>query len=367
MKKIYSLLSVVLVSGSLLSQSDNIKIKTGTVSSQKKITLKSNSANKTTSAIPGDTVGRTSDFVPVFNETNMTLYGVANGGSIYGKNGDSLNGCAQYYQNINNTTLKISKIVISVGSVVNTTSLTTSYVKLTVSTGAPNKAYHIVGTALESSPTAKGPGTALSTVTVDVNALAAGAAGNFMTVTLPSAITVTGDMVIGLDARFLANGDTASFVSDKTGDGLGLGYALTRYAPPLATPTSTYSSYVWLLATEAWSSGGAGLDNNIAAFAICDIGTAVTEYFNGMKLSTNYPNPAFGNTTINYSLENDSKNVSLVVYDLTGKKLFDENYNDQKTGNYSVKLNTENFAAGSYYYQLRANGSLLTKEFVIAK
>ncbi len=364
MKKIYSLLSVMLVSGSLLSQSDNTKIKTGTVSSQKQITLKSNSANKTATAAAGDTVGRTADFVPVFNETNMTLYGSSNGGTLYGKNGDSLNGNAQYYQNINNTTLKISKIVISVGDVVNTTSLSTSYVRLTVSNGAPNRAYHIVSGALEATPTAKGPasGAALATVTVDINALTTGFASNFMTVTLPSVITVTGDMVIGLDARFLADGDTASFVSDQTGDGLGLGYTLTRYAPPGST-----NNYVWLLATEVWSSAGAGLDNNMAAFAICDIGTAVTEFYNGMKLSTNYPNPAFGNTTINYSLEKDSKNVSLVVYDLTGKKLFDENYNDQKTGNYSVKLNTENFAAGSYYYQLRANGSLLTKEFVIAK
>lgn len=362
MKKIYSIIGALAICSASFAQNEVVKlVPKKEFKSFVKIHKDNSSVLKTSTAVAGDTVGRTTDFLPTFNEANAGLYGAPGGGYLFGKNGDSLNACAQYYLNATATTLKISKIVLMMGDVINTTSSPSSNVRVTLYSGANNKAYHIVGSSLESSPTAKGPNVALSTVSVNISTFSS-ATGAFLTVNLPSPVTVTGDLVIGLDTRYLANGDTIGFVGDNSGDGAGLGYALTRLAIP-----GSATNYVWLLVSEIWSSGSVPLDNNIAAFAILDIGTAVNEYYNGLKLSSVFPNPATTNATINYSLEKDSKNISLVVYDLTGKKVFNENYANQAAGNYSVNVNTENLAAGTYYYQVRANNSVLTKELVITK
>ena len=52
---------------------------------------------------------------------------------------------------------------------------------------------------------------------------------------------------------------------------------------------------------------------------------------------------------------------------MNGRKVYDETFKNQATGTYTVKLNTASYAAGSYFYQLRSNGAILTKEFIVTK
>ncbi len=109
------------------------------------------------------------------------------------------------------------------------------------------------------------------------------------------------------------------------------------------------------------------LDNNIAAFPVLSANSGVNEFYNGLKLSQVFPNPAVDAAKIQYSLEKDAESVDLVVYEMTGKKVYSETAKNQKAGSYTVNLNTSSLSAGTYFYQLRANGYSMTKEFAVTK
>ena len=71
------------------------------------------------------------------------------------------------------------------------------------------------------------------------------------------------------------------------------------------------------------------------------------------KVYPNYPNPFNPTTNINYEISNDTK-VSLKIFDISGKELFElHNNSQQKQGLYSVKLNLDNLKSGNYFCQLQ--------------
>jgi hypothetical protein len=75
------------------------------------------------------------------------------------------------------------------------------------------------------------------------------------------------------------------------------------------------------------------------------------EFVNGVKVRQNMPNPAAAFTTISYELKEKSE-VSLVVYDVTGKKVASQFEGTKQSGNHTVRVNTESLSAGVYYYSL---------------
>ncbi len=91
----------------------------------------------------------------------------------------------------------------------------------------------------------------------------------------------------------------------------------------------------------------------------------------GDVLNQNYPNPFSTNTTIDFSL-NESKLVTLEVFDFNGghvKTLVNRNYT---TGNYSVTWDATNdsgskVASGIYVYILKGNNQQLSKKMVLIK
>jgi hypothetical protein len=95
--------------------------------------------------------------------------------------------------------------------------------------------------------------------------------------------------------------------------------------------------------------------------------TSVNEFVNGAKFSQNAPNPFGTVTTINYELQNSAK-VTLNVYDVTGKKVIEQNQGDLTAGKHSVKVNAENLAAGVYYYSLKVNENVTSSmKMVVVK
>jgi hypothetical protein len=77
--------------------------------------------------------------------------------------------------------------------------------------------------------------------------------------------------------------------------------------------------------------------------------TLPTEY----TLYQNYPNPFNPITTIKYDLPNASE-VSLIIYDILGRKVIELVNNKQEAGRYEIQFNASNLASGVYIYQLRA-------------
>ncbi|MCW8994718.1 MAG: T9SS type A sorting domain-containing protein, partial [Psychromonas sp.] len=87
-----------------------------------------------------------------------------------------------------------------------------------------------------------------------------------------------------------------------------------------------------------------------------------TEY----TLYQNYPNPFNPITTIKYDLPNVS-DVSLIIYDILGRKVKELVNTKQQAGRYEIKLNASNLASGVYIYQLIAEKYISAKKMILLK
>jgi hypothetical protein len=74
-------------------------------------------------------------------------------------------------------------------------------------------------------------------------------------------------------------------------------------------------------------------------------------------LEQNYPNPARNTTSIRYSISSKSL-ISIDLYDIQGKFIRNLVQETKDAGVYTVSLNTEKMAKGTYYYLMK------TKDFV---
>ena len=84
------------------------------------------------------------------------------------------------------------------------------------------------------------------------------------------------------------------------------------------------------------------------------------------KLSQNYPNPFNPNTTINFSVPNQSK-VLIKVYDILGKEVATLVNGEKAAGNYSVDFNASKLASGMYIYTIQAGNYTATKKMMLLK
>ena len=112
------------------------------------------------------------------------------------------------------------------------------------------------------------------------------------------------------------------------------------------------------------------------------------------SLSQNYPNPFNPSTTIKYSIpqstvilskaknlqdfssqspqvngapQNDNMNVTLIVYDVLGRKVKTLVNQKQAPGNYEVEFNASKLASGVYFYQLKTTGFVQVKKMIYLK
>lgn len=90
------------------------------------------------------------------------------------------------------------------------------------------------------------------------------------------------------------------------------------------------------------------------------------DFSSGFGLSQNFPNPFSRSTTIRYQVSEKGQ-VSLSVYDLTGKEVTTLVNENKQAGNYEVILKAEELADGIYYYRLQAGTLSQTKKMTIIK
>lgn len=89
------------------------------------------------------------------------------------------------------------------------------------------------------------------------------------------------------------------------------------------------------------------------------------------ELKQNYPNPFNPSTTIYYSIANRT-HVSLKVFDVIGNEVESLVNELKEPGIYSVAFNrslknSQNFASGIYFYQLRTENFIQTKKMILTK
>jgi hypothetical protein len=84
------------------------------------------------------------------------------------------------------------------------------------------------------------------------------------------------------------------------------------------------------------------------------------------SLSQNYPNPFNPTTKIDYELPNDA-NVSITLYDISGKEVLSL-INESKTAGYhTVQINASSLSSGTYFYNITAGNFVQTKKMTILK
>lgn len=87
------------------------------------------------------------------------------------------------------------------------------------------------------------------------------------------------------------------------------------------------------------------------------------EQINGIRLQ-NYPNPSNSETSVSYTLENESF-IKISLLDNLGKNIKILVEGVTKSGNYQHQLQTENLASGMYFLQLQSPRGVLTNKLLI--
>lgn len=86
----------------------------------------------------------------------------------------------------------------------------------------------------------------------------------------------------------------------------------------------------------------------------------------GYSLSQNYPNPFNPSTQISYSIPVASE-VTLNVYDVTGRRVQQLVSSQQSAGTYSVSLNANNLSSGIYFYEIIAGSYREVRRMTLIK
>jgi hypothetical protein len=102
--------------------------------------------------------------------------------------------------------------------------------------------------------------------------------------------------------------------------------------------------------------------------SVVEIDTKIPEAF---EVSQNYPNPFNPATTVRYALPK-GENVSIVIYDITGKRVAELVNNYQASGTYNVTWNGKNdlgidAASGTYIFSVRAGNFVQAKKMTLMR
>jgi hypothetical protein len=84
------------------------------------------------------------------------------------------------------------------------------------------------------------------------------------------------------------------------------------------------------------------------------------------SLSQNYPNPFNPTTTIKFGLPK-AGDVSLVVYDILGRKVAELINGNMTAGYHTINFNAVNLASGVYFYRIKAGDFVSVKKLMLLK
>ena len=169
-------------------------------------------------------------------------------------------------------------------------------------------------------------------------------------------------------------------VSVGAGTGIVLGFSFDGTAIPAGAGTLTSLSYTnENQNTESCMTDVIISDTNGVAFedvmvggcAELEVDLGVSDLPDTYSLSQNYPNPFNPTTNISFSIVN-AGDVSLIVYDLSGKEINELTNNFLTPGSYNVIWDATDFngnqvSSGIYIYQLKSNDGVLSNSMILMR
>ncbi len=128
---------------------------------------------------------------------------------------------------------------------------------------------------------------------------------------------------------------------------------------------ANYSTFSNVRFKFCFGSGEDGIANNLFLDDINILSTnvGVDEINDGSGFSV-YPNPGDGNSTIGYSLTEESK-VLIDVYDVSGRLVSSQNKGEQGVGNYTAPVAEGTLAPGTYMIQMTIGDRVTTRKYVV--
>lgn len=145
-------------------------------------------------------------------------------------------------------------------------------------------------------------------------------------------------------------------------------FLIPRAEYPSDDPFFSSVNYVGAFGIGNWLEGWTALDElGYVGHISTSIEQITTEELpSEISLEQNYPNPFNPATMIKFSLDR-TQNVTLGVYDLTGRQVA-LLVNGQKTaGTYRVQFDGNQLASGIYIYRLHTGNQFLTRKMTLIK
>ncbi len=146
-------------------------------------------------------------------------------------------------------------------------------------------------------------------------------------------------------------------------------YSRTNEGKGLFTPlTTVYDSVNGKLIVNNAGFGEYIFADNEGIVTGIEENKILPKYF---SLSQNYPNPFNPSTVISYSVgrgrPSSFSNVSIIVYDVLGRKVATLVNKVQPAGNYKVTFNARGLSSGIYFYRMKAGNFVETKKLILLK
>jgi len=86
----------------------------------------------------------------------------------------------------------------------------------------------------------------------------------------------------------------------------------------------------------------------------------------GLMVSQNYPNPAYGITTIRIQVPYDSR-IDLEIYNLAGARVYQESMQVEDAALREFIIDPAHFSPGIYFYKVSSQYESVTKKMVISQ
>lgn len=132
--------------------------------------------------------------------------------------------------------------------------------------------------------------------------------------------------------------------------------------------TTPAGGFWWNDNAGAWAEIGLAYPNYRALFvrpsAVKDVSNEGDGDATATMLNQNAPNPFFGTTNISFELP-ASGDVTVTVYDLTGRQVAEVANGHYAAGSHSIMFDGSSLASGTYVYQLRTMDAVQTKRFTV--